>query len=85
MEFNPGPKAIESFCNMFGDNAEQSPVGGYAGCSHFGVFREPGDAIALDAVICNQIITDKHGGVRLKAISLNAVFSKRLVQMMERA
>ncbi len=36
MEFNPGPKAIDSFCNMFGDNAEQSPVGGHAGCSHFG-------------------------------------------------
>ena len=36
MEFNPGPKAIESFRNMFGDNAEQSPVGGHAGYSHFG-------------------------------------------------
>ena len=36
MEFNPRPKACEAFSGMFGDKAETSPVGGYAGSSHFG-------------------------------------------------
>ncbi len=36
MDFNPSEKAAESFRSMFGDNAEISPIGGYAGCSHFG-------------------------------------------------
>ena len=36
MDFNPSPAASNAFQSMFGDKAETSPVGGYAGCSHFG-------------------------------------------------
>ena len=36
MDFNPSEKAAVAFSSMFGDNAETSPIGGYAGCSHIG-------------------------------------------------
>lgn len=35
LTFNPGPQACDGFQKMFGP-AEISPIGGYAGNSHFG-------------------------------------------------
>ncbi len=38
-EFNPSPEATFAFNQMFNPQPEISPVGGYAGTSHFGYVR----------------------------------------------
>ena len=47
MDFNPSPAASNVFQSMFNDKAETSPVGGYAGCSHFG-FVNPANVNAVN-------------------------------------
>ncbi len=47
MTFNPNDQACGAFRSMFGDSAEMSPVGGYAGNSHFG-FVNPVNVNAIN-------------------------------------